>query len=101
MTDGPTPTHQPISANAKPVQSARQDESPLPRLRQIDPENQGLISALLDGAMRQGNLEELEDLVGILLERNVRNLPVLYELAQEEHPGIPTWEQLLDMAENG
>jgi hypothetical protein len=62
----------------------------------IDPEQQGLASGLLDGAMRTGSVPELMDRVGLLLEQNVPNLEILYELAQEDHPSMPTWEELMD-----
>lgn len=62
----------------------------------VKPEDQGLATALLDGAMRQGNLDELMTLVNLLLEQSVPNIHALYGLCQKDHPEMPTWDDLLD-----
>jgi hypothetical protein len=101
VVDGPSRACRPF---------ARRTETPTPpqnpqrhvSSKQIDPHNQGMTSALLEGAMRSGSLTELMDLIDLLLESNATNLEVLYELAQEDHPGIPLWDDLLDhMNEEG
>ena len=44
--------------------------------------------------MRLG-LEAVEELMNNFLEDNVPNLSVLYEIAQEQHPTLPTFQELL------
>ncbi len=72
---------------------------------QQDPQDQGLAMGLLMQTMAlavsTGDLTDLEDLVVLLTERNVPNLELLYELAQEAHPEMPTLEELEDQMAEG
>lgn len=68
--------------------------------RLIDPESQGMAIGLLAGAVRVGDRQKLMNLVALLLERNVPNLPVLYKVAVRQHPELPAWADLLDEMED-
>src|SRR5688500_15663705 len=64
-----------------------------------NPEQEGMISGLLEGSMRDRNEAALIEILDWALENNVQDLQMLYELAQEDHPQMPTWDEIMDKLE--
>ena len=79
-----------------PTKKERAPAPSKPMMSESSAAKQALAMGLLAGAMRDGNLESLENLVVYLVEDQTENLEILYELAREKHPDLPSYQELND-----